>query len=668
MKNVALIGNPNVGKSTIFNTLTGLKQHTGNWSGKTITHTNGIFYNEHIPLQLIDLPGTYSLNARSFEEKITRDYVLYESYDATIIVCDATCLKRNLFLVLQILECAKPMILCVNLMDEAKKKNIEIDISLLEKELGIPVIATVAKQKHSLNAIPKLLENLYKSSRTWEYDEVIEVAIDSIQQVLIQENTVPFSRALAIQLLCHDLDSLQLNLKHFTSIQTIKDDLCYDAHYLQSYFAKILNQLANQICDKVTTFHNPQYMKKDLQIDRLLTHRFFGYLIMIFLLSIVFYITIIGANVPSSLLFEMFSDWEQHLLHAADMLKLPEWFSGLFILGGFRVLAWVVSVMLPPMAIFFPLFTLLEDLGYLPRIAFNLDSTLKKCHACGKQALTMCMGFGCNAVGVIGARIIDSPRERYIAMLTNNFVPCNGRFPTIIMLISLFLVGEHVLFTTSLQATLLLSCIVLFGIFTTFVVSYLLSKTYLKGEPSSITLELPPYRKPQVLSVISRSIYDRTLFVLGRAIIVAFPAGLIIWILANVNIADISLIQHLAQFLNPLGQFIGLDGVILLAFILGFPANEIVVPIMIMIYMNQGVLINFDSLSDIKNLLLTHDWTSLTALNMILFSLLHWPCSTTCLTIKKETGSIKWTLIAFILPTLIAFGVCFIVSQVYSFL
>ena len=384
---------------------------------------------------------------------------------------------------------------------------------------------------------------------------------------------------------------------------------------------------------------------------------------MIALLALIFWITISGANYPSQMLSEGLFWVQDRLTDFFMWMHAPEWLHGALVLGVYRVLAWVVSVMLPPMAIFFPLFTLLEDFGYLPRVAFNLDHYFKKANTCGKQALTMCMGFGCNAAGVVGCRIIDSPRERMIAMLTNNFVPCNGRFPTMISIISMFFVGSIATgFTGSLLSTLMLTGVIILGVMLTFAMSKLLSKTVLKGVPSSFTLELPPYRRPQIGKVIVRSLLDRTIFVLGRAVIVAAPAGFIIWILANVTAGDATLLSHCAAFLDPFGKLFGLDGTILFAFILGFPANEIVVPIMIMTYMATGTLTEIDDLMALKELLVANNWTWVTALCVIVFSLVHWPCSTTCLSIKKETKSWKWTAIGFLLPTVTGFGLCFVIA------
>ena len=330
----------------------------------------------------------------------------------------------------------------------------------------------------------------------------------------------------------------------------------------------------------------------------------------------------------------------------------------------YRTLAWVVSVMLPPMAIFFPLFTLLEDLGYLPRIAFNLDNFFRKCNACGKQALTMCMGFGCNAAGIVGCRIIDSPRERLIGIITNNFVPCNGRFPILIAIITMFFSGYFIGPLKSLVSTIILLFVIVFGISMTFFMSKILSKTILKGIPSSFTLELPPYRKPQIGKIIIRSIFDRTLFVLGRAVSVAAPAGIVIWLMANIKVGDISILTHCAEFLNPFARIIGLDGFILMAFILGFPANEIIIPIIIMSYMATGSLVEINNMTELHKLFVLNGWNLNTAICVMLFSLMHWPCSTTCLTIKKETKSIKWTLISFLVPTAIGIMICFIFTSI----
>lgn len=403
-------------------------------------------------------------------------------------------------------------------------------------------------------------------------------------------------------------------------------------------------------------------MERDRKLDRILTGKWTGIPAMLLLLCGVFWLTISGANYPSQLLSGLFGWVEGQLLRLFELLRAPGWLTGALVEGVWRVLAWVVAVMLPPMAIFFPLFTLLEDFGYLPRVAFNLDHCFRRADACGKQALTMAMGFGCNAAGVVGCRIIDSPRERLIAILTNNFVPCNGRFPTLIAIITMFFTAGASGPAASAGQAALLTGVILLGILMTFWVSRLLSRTVLKGVPSSFTLELPPYRRPQIGRVLVRSVLDRTLFVLGRAAAVAAPAGLIIWVMANVTVEGATLLSLCAGFLDPFARLLGMDGVILLAFILGFPANEIVMPIVIMAYLSSGSLAEFESLSQLKELLTSHGWTWLTALCTMLFSLLHWPCSTTCMTIRKETGSAGWTAAAFLLPTAVGMAVCFVTA------
>ncbi len=602
---VALAGNPNVGKSTIFNSLTGMKQHTGNWTGKTVDSALGYFKTEKHRYRLVDLPGTYSLIPHSAEEKIARDYIYNEKPEAVIVVCDATCLERNLNLVLQTKKIARRVIVCVNLLDEAEKKGICVNLKLLAHRLGVQVVGVVARQKKTIKCLLNTL------------DEVIE-------------NN---------ELETEDHDFLKFELQEELAINTVKT--------------------AEKIFNGVVTYKNKNYQNRDRKIDKIITSRAFGYPLMLLLLCLVFWITISGANYPSDLLFSAFSWVETKLSLFLNFLNFPTPIHDALVFGIFRTASFVVSVMLPPMAIFFPLFTLLEDLGYLPRVAYNLDKPFKKCNACGKQALTMCMGFGCNAVGVTGCRIIDSPRERLLAILTNTFVPCNGRFPTIIAIITMFLaVGGGML--SSISATLMLTFVILFGIFMTFVSTRLLSKTVLRGVPSNFILEMPPYRKPEFLKVIVRSVLDRTVYVLGRALITAVPAGLVIFLLSNISISDKTLLLHCADFLDPFAQLMGLDGVILLGFILGFPANEIVIPIIIMAYTGAGIIDGGTNLQSVQQLFLQNGWDVTTAISMLIFSLCHWPCATTVLTIKKETKSIKWTLIAIILPTILGITLCII--------
>lgn len=687
-KIIALAGNPNVGKSTVFNEITGLNQHTGNWPGKTVNNAIGKYTYKGINYTLVDIPGTYSLMAHSVEEEIARDFICFGEPDITVVVCDATCLERNLNLVLQTIEISDNVIICLNLIDEAKRKNIKIDLKHLESKLGVPVVPTNACNKYGLNKLIDCITNMpkYKKNLTpikIKYSDEIENAIKILDSTISEKLKGKLnSRWISLRLLDGDksiLESINKYLNYNISEDLIVSEKIKEAKTflnsksidLQDMIISQIINLAEDICKDCVYFGDSNYNSMDRKIDKILTSKCTGIPIMIFLLFIVFWITIVGANYPSQIISTALFWVQDKLIEFFIHVGTPKIVYEILVLGIYRVVAWVVAVMLPPMAIFFPLFTLLEDLGYLPRIAFNLDKHFKKCCACGKQALTMCMGFGCNAAGIIGCRIIDSPRERLIAIITNNFIPCNGRFPILITLITIFFVGStNNLFQSFLSALLLTSFIIL-GIFMTFFVSRILSKTILKGIPSSFTLELPPFRKPQIGKIIVHSIFDRTLFVLARAVTIAIPAGLIIWIMANLNINGITLLTHTANFLDPFAKLLGLDGVILIAFILGFPANEIVIPIIIMAYTSTDTLIEMNNLTELKNLLINNGWTWITAVNTMLFSLMHWPCSTTCLTIKKETQSLKWTLISFAIPTIAGFIICFILnilSKLFNFI
>lgn len=681
-KIIGIAGNPNVGKSTVFNSLTGLNQHTGNWPGKTVTNAWGYCSSNEQNYILVDIPGTYSLMAHSAEEEVARNFICFGDTDAVIVVCDGTCLERNLNLVLQIIEMTDNVIVCVNLMDEVKRKKIIIDFDLLEKKLGVPVVGVTAKNKKKLINLTNVMDSqLYDSNKPIKikYDSVLENAINLIEPILLKIDSIKINaRWLSLKLIENDALLINEINQNLGFDLTLNNDVInalnralnllkennYDIENINDKIVFSIISTAEEICSEAVTFENRNYNDRDRKLDRILTGKLTGYPIMIALLLIVFWITITGANYPSQLLSTGLHYVENYLNRLFELLNTPIWLHGMLINGIYRVLAWVVSVMLPPMMIFFPLFTLLEDLGYLPRIAFNLDKHFKKCSACGKQALTMCMGFGCNAAGIIGCRIIDSKRERLIAIITNNFVPCNGRFPMLISIITMFFVGTTVGKFSSLLSALILTLLILTGIIMTFLTSKLLSKTILKGVPSSFTLEMPPYRKPQIGKVIIRSIFDRTLFVLGRAVVVAAPAGLIIWISANVTINDVTLLSHFTDFLDPFAKLFGLDGVILMAFIFGLPANEIVVPLIIMAYMASDSILELNNLSQLKELLIANNWTFITAISTMLFSIMHWPCSTTCLTIKKETKSLKWTAVSIIVPTISGFVICFIFSNI----
>ena len=696
---VALAGNPNTGKSTVFNALTGLRQHTGNWPGKTVTRAEGTFSHAGKRIRIVDLPGTYSLQAGSSDEEVARDFLLFGEPDVVLVVLDATRLERNLNLALQVLEITDKVVICLNLMDEAKRHGIAVDPAALERELGVPVVAAAARQRVGIPEVLDKIEGVASGRirtrpfRVKEHPAEVEAALASlVPEVERAFPGIPNARWIALRLLNADarveeavrggaigglVPAGDAGVPVLESARNLRWRLSPTFHdsLTESIYA------AAQRIAGASELRGLRKGKFDLDrtLDRLLTSRRTGLPLMLLLLAAVFWITIAGANVPSRLLADfLLGTVHPWLKGIAAAIGTPWWISGLALDGVYLASAWVISVMLPPMAIFFPLFTLLEDFGYLPRVAFNLDKMFQRVGAHGKQALTMCMGFGCNAAGVVATRVIDSPRERLVAIITNNFSLCNGRWPTQILMATIFvgaLVPPHLAGFASAAAVV---GVAVLGILAMFLSSWLLTRSALKGEATSFSLELPPYRPPRVLQTLYTSMIDRTIIVLWRAIVFAVPAGALIWLAANVTIGGASVAEHVIRLLDPVGLLVGLNGVILLAYVLAIPANEIVIPTVLMLTVlagrvagvgdGAGVMFELGSAGEVGLLLRTAGWTALTGVNLMLFSLLHNPCSTTIYTIYQETRSAKWTAVATLMPLVMGFTVCFLVAQLWRLL
>ncbi len=664
---ITLTGVPNVGKSTLFNTLTGMNVHTGNWSGKTVETSVGRFYFGGREVELCDLPGTYSLTPNSEEERLAAEALMLSDSDVTVIVCDESRLFSNMNFILQVAQCRKRCILCLNFFEAAKKEGKQLDISKLSSALGMDIVRVNAKKRKTLDALLDRaihISHFPKKRILVPLSCEIEKSVAEIEKIADKFNTLPtYTRGLALHALsgegraarefCSFVGAKDAEVKQLLSVIERESGRLFDLGITSEC---VMEAEANAICAHAEEIYRSVARCSGNSIrlgfaDRILTGRVLAYPAMLLLFGVVLFITVKLASYPSIALEYVLGSLNSIIRGFFEDVGLPQWAVGIICDGGLGTLFTVVAVMLPPMALFFPFFTLLEDSGYLPRVAYNLDRPFAACGTCGKQALTMCMGLGCNSVGVTGARIIESRRERLLAILTNSFVPCNGRFPMLIVIISAFFVGTG----GGFLGTAVLLGFVIFSFCVTLGVTFILSRTLLRGERSLFIMEFPPYRKPDFLHVLVRSLYDRTLKILGRAAAVAFPAGIAVWCLSNVEVFGQSIIFYVVSFLDPLGRFIGLDGIMLTAFILGIPANETVLPIALSLY---------GAAAGTAQTLIANGWTWVSALCASLFTLFHWPCATTIITIKKETNSVLWTLLAVLLPTVVGIVFCAAVSFV----
>lgn len=641
-----LAGNPNVGKSTVFNALTGLKQHTGNWCGKTVSGAEGFCTERGRRIRLIDTPGTYSLFSRTAEELAACDVITHTPHDCILCICDATAPERGIRLALELMQLHTRAVLGLNLMDEAQAKGIRIDRKRLSSELGIPVVCLTARRRKTVRPLLETAaaQEAADYAAPMDFPEQAEQAVSGLCEMLHCD------RFSAICVLSAGKDA---------AARAVLDRCGMTPDALHSAVSDALTERAAAITELCV--RTPQEAgARARRADRILTHRYLKIPLMLGFLLVIFWLTMVGTSLPSELLLRATGALCDTAQSAADAIGCPLWLSGALIGGMLRGTGWVVSVMLPPMAVFFPLFTLLEDIGLLPRIAFNADRSFARCRACGKQCLTMAMGFGCNAVGVTGCRIIESRRERLIAILTNALVPCNGRLPTLLAIITSFFAGNAS--GSRLRAALMLTALTVLSVCVTMLSSFLLSRTLLRGEPTSFVLELPPYRRPQIMQTVIRSVRDRTLYTLGRAALTAAPVSLLIWLLANIRPGGSSLLLRIAGFLEPAGSLLGLDGVILLAFLLGLPANEIILPVAVTAYLGSSLLTDCGAGEPLYALLTANGWDLHRAGAFLLLLLFHSPCAATLMTVYRETGSKRWTFCAFALPVLAGVTLCLLLN------
>ena len=590
---VALAGSPNVGKSSVFNALTGLHRHTGNWTGKTVSLAYGLVKSDEESVALVDLPGSVSLFPESPEEKVSASFLASGEADAAIFVCDALALERSLIFALRAAGSVRRCVLCLNMIDEARRAGVSVDVKKLSARLGMTVVACCAQSG----------EGVF---------ELIAAAIGEARRENAPQRAKPPSDPADLAALAREIAAD-----------------CTSGTADVSRFERVA--------------------------DRILTGRFTGFFSMAMLFFVIFWLTAAGANAPSDLLTALFCRAEDSLRGVLLSFGLPAAVVSCAVDGVFRTSAWVTAVMLPPMAIFFPLFTLAEDCGLFPRIAFDLDRSFARCGSCGRHAITSVMGLGCNAVGVCGCRIISSPRRRLAAILTNAFIPCNGRIGAIFLIISTFFASSPVASGAAGAAVFALALASVFAA----------SAILLRGatDDSPFILEMVRFRRPQIAKTLVRSFFDRTLLVLGRAICVAAPAGLFIWLASNVTVAGAPPTEHIVKALDGIGRFFGLDGVILTAFLFGLPANEIILPAAAMLYSGGAALSHSLSVADV----LGANWNAFTAAAVLALTVLHSPCAATLLTIRRETGSARTALFAAILPSSFGLFACLAIRAVSLF-